>query len=47
MWFRADDCGLSRRIILNQNLFKVPVTDIHKTKVLKTVLQGKTVYQRN
>ena len=33
-------------IILNQNLFKVPASDIHKTKVLRTVLQGKTVYQR-
>jgi predicted amidohydrolase YtcJ len=32
-------------IVIDQNILKVPVTDIHKTKVLRTVLQGKTVYQ--
>ena len=31
-------------IVIDQNLLKVPVTDIHKTKVLRTVLQGKTVW---
>ena len=32
-------------IVIDQNLLKVPVEKIHETKVLKTVLQGKTVYQ--
>jgi predicted amidohydrolase YtcJ len=31
-------------IIINQNILKIPVEKIHKTKVLQTVLQGKTVY---
>ncbi|RCU52460.1 amidohydrolase [Corallincola holothuriorum] len=33
-------------IIIDQNLLQIPVQDIHKTKVLTTVLQGKTVYKR-
>ena len=32
-------------IIISQNILEVPVENIHKTKVLQTVLQGKTVYQ--
>jgi len=32
-------------IVINQNLLKIPADQIHKTKVLQTVLQGKTVYQ--
>ncbi len=32
-------------IVLNQNLLEVPVENIHQTKVLKTVLQGKTVFE--
>jgi predicted amidohydrolase YtcJ len=32
-------------IVINQNILEVPVQDIHKTKVLKTVLQGHTVYE--
>ncbi len=31
-------------IVINQNLLEIPVEKIHKTKVLRTVLQGKTVY---
>ncbi len=31
-------------IVINQNLFEIPVTDIHKTKVLLTMLDGKPVY---
>ncbi|WNG40671.1 amidohydrolase family protein [Archangium violaceum] len=31
-------------IVLNQDLLKVPVGDIHKTRVLRTVLRGKTVF---
>lgn len=32
-------------IVLKQNILEVPVEKIHETKVLKTVLQGHTVYQ--
>jgi len=32
-------------IVLNQNLLEIPVEKIHKTKVLRTVLKGKTVYE--
>jgi predicted amidohydrolase YtcJ len=32
-------------IVINQNILEIPVENIHKTKVLQTVLQGKTVYQ--
>ena len=34
-------------IIINQNILEIPVEKIHKTKVLKTVLQGHTVYEGN
>lgn len=34
-------------IVLNQNLFEVPVTDIHKTEVMKTLFKGEVVYQNN
>jgi predicted amidohydrolase YtcJ len=32
-------------IIIDQNILEIPVEDIHKTKVLMTVLQGHTVYE--
>ncbi len=32
-------------IVINQNLLKIPTEKIHKTKVLQTVLRGKTVYK--
>ena len=32
-------------IVLNHNLFEIPLTDIHKTKVLQTVFKGQTVYE--
>jgi len=32
-------------IVINQNILEVPVEKIHKTRVLRTVLQGHTVYQ--
>jgi len=32
-------------IVINQNILEGPVENIHKTRVLKTVLQGHTVYQ--
>jgi hypothetical protein len=31
-------------ILLNQNLLETPLTEIHKTKVLKTLFKGKVVY---
>jgi predicted amidohydrolase YtcJ len=32
-------------IVINQNILEIPPEKIHETKVLQTVLQGKTVYQ--
>jgi predicted amidohydrolase YtcJ len=32
-------------IVINQNILEIRVEKIHETKVLQTVLQGKTVYQ--
>ena len=32
-------------IVINQNILEIPVEKIHKTKVLRTVLKGKTVYE--
>ncbi len=32
-------------IVINQNILEVPTEKIHQTKVLQTVLQGKTVYK--
>ena len=32
-------------IVINQNILEIPVENIHKTKVLKTVLQGHTVHE--
>jgi predicted amidohydrolase YtcJ len=31
-------------VVLNQNVFEVPVTDLHKTKTLKTFIDGEEVY---
>ena len=33
-------------IVINQNLLEVSASKLHKTKVLQTVVAGKTVYQR-
>jgi predicted amidohydrolase YtcJ len=32
-------------IVINQNLLEIPPEKIHKTKVLRTVLKGHTVYE--
>jgi len=32
-------------IVTNQNLFEIPPQKIHETRVLRTVLQGHTVFQ--
>ena len=34
-------------IILNHNLFEIPVTEIHSTQVLKTIFGGEVVFSRN
>ena len=34
-------------IILNHNLFEIPVTDIHKTEVQQTIFKGLVVYDAN
>jgi predicted amidohydrolase YtcJ len=31
-------------IVLNHNLLEIPVTEIHKTEVQKTLFKGKVVY---
>ena len=36
---------LADMIVLDRNLFAIPVTDIHKAKVLLTMLDGRPVYQ--
>ena len=33
-------------IVLSQNLFKIPTMDIHKTKVLMTMVNGKIIYTK-
>lgn len=32
-------------IVLNHNLFEIPVTDIHMTEVLRTIFKGEVVYE--
>jgi predicted amidohydrolase YtcJ len=32
-------------IVLNHDLFEIPVTEIHNTKVQKTIFKGNVVYQ--
>jgi glutathione S-transferase len=32
-------------IVLNHNLFEIPVTEIHKTTVKKTIFKGDLVYK--
>ena len=34
-------------IVLNHNLLEIPVTDLHKTEVQKTVFKGKVVYHKD
>jgi len=34
-------------IVLNQNLFEIPETEIHKTEVQKTIFKGEVVYQKD
>ena len=32
-------------LVLDRNIFKIPVTDIHRTRVLTTIIHGEIVYQ--
>ncbi len=47
----AEDCGTievgkwADMIVLDRNLFEIPVTEIGATQVLRTVLEGETVWQ--
>ena len=34
-------------VILEKNLFDIPVSEIHKVKICETVMDGKTVYKDN
>ncbi len=33
-------------IVVDQDPYTVPITDVHKTKVSKTIINGEIVYQR-
>ena len=32
-------------VILEKNIFEVPVSEIHKVKVCETIMDGKTIYK--
>jgi hypothetical protein len=32
-------------LVLDRNPFKIPVTQIHETRVMRAVINGETVYQ--
>ena len=32
-------------VVLEKNLFDIPLTEIHKVKVCETIMDGKTVYK--
>ena len=34
-------------IVLDRNLFEIPVTEINEARVLLTIMDGKTVYSAN
>jgi len=38
---------LADLIVLDRNLFKIPVAEIHSVRVLRTLLEGKTIFQRD
>ena len=38
---------LADLIVLDRNIFEVPITDIHRTKVLMTLVGGEIIYQEN
>ncbi len=50
--FKEDEIGSIEKgkqadiIILDQNLFEIPVHEIHNTKVTHTLFSGKVVYKK-
>ena len=38
---------LADLIVLDRNLFEIPVAEIHSVRVLRTLLEGKTIFQRD
>jgi predicted amidohydrolase YtcJ len=38
---------LADLIVIDQNIFEVPITQVHRTKVLTTIIDGKVVYERS
>ena len=41
----AKDIHNADLVILEQDLFDIPASEIHKVKVCETILDGKTVYK--
>ena len=47
---KTDSIEVGKRadlIVLDRNLFEIPVTEINETRVLLTIMDGKTVYSAN
>ena len=42
---RIEQGLLAYLIVLDRNPFRIPVTDIHKVKVLRTLINGEIVYE--
>jgi len=40
-----EDGKYADMIVLNHNLFEIPLTDIHKTRVQQTIFKGEVVYE--
>jgi predicted amidohydrolase YtcJ len=38
---------LADLVVLERNLFEVPADELHAVRVMRTILEGKTVFQRN
>jgi hypothetical protein len=36
---------LADLVVVDQNPFEVPITDVHKTRVLTTLINGEIVYE--
>ena len=33
-------------IVLDQNVFEIPIEDVYKTRVCETIMNGETTYKR-
>jgi predicted amidohydrolase YtcJ len=38
---------LADLVVLERNLFEVPADELHAVRVMRTIVEGKTVFQRN